>query len=45
MEGLENFFWIPFAAIAGFLLIRFLKHGGLRGMLYGSAVAKTIGDL
>ena len=44
MEVLDNFFWIPFAAIAAFLLFRFLKHGGLRGMLYGSAIARTIGE-
>ena len=45
MEVPENIFWIAFAAIAAFLLFRFLKHGGLRGMLYGSAVAKTIGEV
>ena len=45
MEGLENFFWVPFVAVAGFLLFRFLKFGGLRGMLYGSAVARTVGEV
>jgi len=45
MEVLDNFFWVPIAAIAAFFLYRFLTHGGLRGMLYGSAVARTIGEV
>src|SRR5262245_50208326 len=45
MEGLDNFIWVPFAAVAAFLLFRFLKYGGMRGMLYGSAVARTVGEV
>jgi hypothetical protein len=45
MEVLDNYFWIPFAALAVFFLYRFLKHRSLRGMLYGSAVARTIGEI
>jgi hypothetical protein len=45
MEVIDNLFWIPFAAVAGFFLYRFLKHGSLRGMLYGSPVARTIGEV
>jgi hypothetical protein len=45
MEVLDNYFWVPFAALAAFFLYRILKHGSLRGMLYGSAVARTIGEV
>src|SRR5262245_22966041 len=45
MEIIDRFFWVPFAAIAAFLLYRFLKYGSLRGMLYGSRVAREIGEV
>ena len=45
MELLDNFFWVPFAVVAAIVLFRVLRHGGLRGALYGSAVAKTIGEI
>lgn len=45
MEALDQYFWVPFAAIGGYLLFRFLKHGGFRGMLYGSTIARTIGEV
>jgi hypothetical protein len=34
-----------FAGVAGYFGYRFLKHGGLRGALYGSAVSRTVGEI
>jgi hypothetical protein len=45
MQLLDQYFWVPFVAIGAYLLYRLVKHGGWRGMLYGSAVARTIGEL
>jgi hypothetical protein len=45
MEVLNNLFWVPFVAVFGFLIFRLLKYGSFRGMLYGSAVARTIGEV
>jgi hypothetical protein len=45
VEALDNFFWVPFAAVAAYFLYRFLRHGSLRGMLYGSSVSRTIGEV
>lgn len=45
MEALDNFFWVPFAAIGAFILYRFIKYGGFRGALYGSAVVRTVGEV
>lgn len=41
----DYFFWIAFAAFAAYALYRFIKHGGFRGMLYGSAIARTVGEV
>lgn len=41
----ETLFGVVFAAVAGFFLYRFFKYGGLRGALYGSAVARTVGEV
>jgi hypothetical protein len=45
MDLWDRVFWVPFAAFAAFLLYRWFKFRGLRGMLYGSPVARTIGEL
>lgn len=45
MELWDRVFWVPFAALAAFLVYRWFKFRGLRGMLYGSPVARTIGEL
>ena len=45
MEILDNFFWVPMAAVAAYLLYRFLKYGSLRGMMYGSSVVRTVGEV
>lgn len=45
MEGFDKFFLIPFVVVVGFFVYRFLKHGGMRGMLYGSGVARTVGEV
>lgn len=45
MELWDRVFWVPFAALAVFLAYRWFKYRGLRGMLYGSPVARTIGEL
>ena len=37
--------FVPFAAIAAYFLYRFVKYGGFRGMIYGSKVARTIGEV
>ena len=44
MEIWDRVFWVPFAALAVFLVYRWFKFRGLRGMLYGSAVARTVGE-
>lgn len=44
MEIWDRVFWIPFAALAVFFVYRWFKFRGLRGMLYGSAVARTVGE-
>ena len=45
MDVLDSYFWVPFAALAAFFLYRFLRYGSLRGMLYGSVVARTLGEV
>ncbi len=44
MDIWDRVFWVPFAALAVFLVYRWYKFRGLRGMLYGSAVARTVGE-
>jgi hypothetical protein len=41
----DSLFPLVFVAIAGYFLYRFVKYGGLRGVLYGSTVARTIGEI
>ncbi len=41
----DRVFWVPFAALAAFLVYRWFKFRGLSGMLYGSAVARTTGEI
>jgi hypothetical protein len=41
----DALFFLVFAAVAGFFLFRFFKYGGLRGALYGSRIARTIGEV
>lgn len=41
----ENLAFFLIAAVLGYFVFRFFKHGGFRGALYGSPVAKTFGDL
>ena len=45
MDWLEYLFWVPFAVIPAIILFRILKYGGIRGALYGAAVARTIGEI
>jgi hypothetical protein len=45
MDLWDRVFWVPFAALAAFLVYRFFKFRGLRGMLYGSPVARTTGEI
>jgi hypothetical protein len=53
-EVIDNLFWVPFAVavpVIAVLLYRLLKHGyrllkhGFHAMIYGSAVARTIGEI
>jgi hypothetical protein len=41
----ESLFFAVFAIVAGWFIFRFVKYGGLRGALYGSAIARTVGEL
>jgi hypothetical protein len=41
----ETLFFVAFATVAGWFLYRFVRHGGLRGVLYGSAVSRTVGEV
>ncbi len=45
MQWDDALFYIPFLAFVAFFLFRLLKHGGLRGAMYGSKVARTIGEI
>ena len=45
MEIPVPLFFVGFAAIAGYFVFRLIKYGGLRGALYGSAIARTIGEV
>ena len=38
-------FFVVFATMVVYFLYRFVKYGGLRGALYGSAVARTVGEV
>lgn len=45
MQIPETLFFVVFATVVGYFLYRFFKYGGFRGALYGSAVARTIGEV
>lgn len=45
MTILDQFFWLPPVAFAAFFLFRLIKYGGFRGMLYGSTVLRTVGEV
>ncbi len=45
MEIPTSLFLVCFAAFVGYFLFRVFKYGGLRGALFGSAIARTVGEL
>ena len=46
MESLFPFVVVAvFAVVAVFLLVRMFRHGGLRGMLFGAGVRRTVGEV
>ena len=38
-------FFVVFGTFVVYFLYRFIKYGGLRGALYGSAIARTVGEV
>jgi hypothetical protein len=40
-----SLFLAAFATVAGWFIYRFVRYGGLRGALYGSAVSRTVGEV
>jgi hypothetical protein len=38
-------FFVAFGTMVVYFLYRFIKYGGLRGALYGSAIARTVGEV
>lgn len=45
MQFPDGLFSLVFAAVVIFFVFRFVKYGGLRGALYGSRIARTIGEV
>lgn len=41
----ESLFFVVFAGFAGYFVYRYVKYGGFRGALYGSAIARTVGEV
>jgi hypothetical protein len=41
----EWLFFVVFAGFAGYFVYRYFKYGGFRGALYGSAIARTVGEV
>jgi hypothetical protein len=38
-------FMAVFALVAGSFLIKFIKHGGFKGAMFGAQVARTVGEV
>jgi hypothetical protein len=45
MEVPVSLFFIVFTGFAAYFIYRFVKHGGFRGAMYGSAVMRTVGEV
>lgn len=41
----ESLFFVVFAGFAAYFVYRYVKYGGFRGALYGSAIARTVGEV
>jgi hypothetical protein len=41
----ESLFFLAFGSVVAWFLYRLLKYGGFRGAMYGSRVARTVGEL
>jgi hypothetical protein len=41
----ESLFFVVFAGFVGYFVYRYVKYGGFRGALYGSAIARTVGEV
>lgn len=41
----ESLFFVVFAGFVAYFVYRYLKYGGFRGALYGSAIARTLGEV
>jgi hypothetical protein len=41
----ESLFFVVFAGFAAYFVYRYVKYGGFRGALYGSAIVRTVGEV
>ena len=41
----EYLFYVVFAAVAGSMLFKALKHGGFKGAMFGAGIRKTVGEV
>lgn len=41
----ESLFLVVFAGFVGYFVYRYVRYGGFRGALYGSAIARTLGEV
>lgn len=44
MDGFTVFFFAMFALVAGSIVFRFVKFGGIRAAMFGARIERTVGE-